>query len=73
MLLPQGYRLFHNHAQLDPTFTGRWLGRLPDYSLVYLDEYDCRLAEYLEAAHRRTTSAPRARRGLTVIGEDVVH
>jgi hypothetical protein len=65
VLLPRGYRLFHNHAQLDPTFTGRWLGRLPDSSLVYLDEYDRRLADYRAAADARRAPEPPPRHGST--------
>ncbi len=37
--------LYHNH-RLDPASKGRYLMRLPDRSLVWLEEYDQRLREY---------------------------
>lgn len=64
MLLPVGYRVFHNHAQLDPTFKGRWLVRSPDWSLVPLHEYDRRLGEYrrhAEGARPRAEGGPQAK------------
>ena len=57
MALPLGYRLFHNHAQLDPAYNGRWLVRLPDRSLVYLDEYEAQLAAYEAREHRSGSPA----------------
>jgi hypothetical protein len=41
------------------------LGRLPDYTLVYLDEYEWRLAEYLHAARAAPAAEAGACRGLT--------
>jgi len=36
--------MFHNH-RLDPASKGKHLIRLPDRTLVYLDEYEQRLRE----------------------------
>ncbi len=37
--------MYHNH-RLDPASKGRYLMRLPDRTLVCLDEYEQRLREY---------------------------
>ena len=45
------YILYHNH-RLDPASKGRYLMRLPDRSLVWLDEYERRLDEYIFKAEQ---------------------
>ncbi len=42
----------HHNDHRDPAFTGRYLRRLPDHSMVYADEYEDRLKEY-EASRKR--------------------
>jgi hypothetical protein len=37
--------MFHNH-RLDPASKGRYLMRLPDRTLVWLDDYEQRLREF---------------------------
>ncbi len=37
--------LYHNH-RLDPASKGRYAMRLPDRSLVWLEEYEQRLRQY---------------------------
>lgn len=39
-------RIFHDHGRFDPANKGRLLRRLPDWSLVYADEYEERFREY---------------------------
>ena len=49
--ITRGVRDHHNDHR-DPAFTGRYLRRLPDHSLVYAGEYEDRLKEY-EASRKR--------------------
>jgi hypothetical protein len=37
--------IYHNH-RLDSAYDGRYLVRLPDFTLVYAEDYARRLAEY---------------------------
>jgi hypothetical protein len=37
--------MFHNH-RLDPASKGRYLMRLPDRTLVWLDDYEQRMREF---------------------------